>query len=290
MKYICFFTEGHNGDIVHSKSFVQDIADQLDIPCLYHHKKNLKLTEDLNVVTTQIAPSSYYEKFIETENIFFINTWLYPYLLEKNFQLDVNVETNYNIFSGVCERINKVFNTNIKLKSIENYLPFIDFSFSKTQNIDTYISQNQNKKILFCNGPCLSGQSPYNEDMSSIMEKLSSTYPDITFIATQRFDTEKSNIHFTDDIININECDLNEIGYLSTFCSLIIGRNSGPFCFCTIKQNYNDKNKIFYAFGHRKSDCFHGSLNIKSQFIFDYSSTEQDIYHSLNKIIVENLI
>lgn len=293
MKYVCFFSNGHNGDIVHSKAFVRDIAIQLkelNIPCMYHHNKDPKLTQDLPVIKSPVAPPDYYEKIIETENILFLNTWLFKYVAEKSNDLDISVKTNYHIYSNLCEKINQVFNTNIKLKSMEHYLPFIDFDLVEKQNIDEYISKDQNKKVLFCNNPPLSRQSQYDGDMSSIIEKLSAKYKDITFVATKKFDTQSENINFTDDIINIDECDLNEIGYLSRFCDLIIGRISGPFCFCTTKDNYDDENKIFYAFGHRKRDCFHGPLDIKCKFIFDYASTEEPIHNAIDQIILENLV
>jgi ADP-heptose:LPS heptosyltransferase len=289
MKYICFFTKGHNGDIVHSKAFIQDIATQLDIPCLYHHLNNPKISEDLSTTFTQISPPDYYSKFIETEKIFFINTWLWPYLLDNSFK-DVNIETNYHIYTGICNVLNERFNKNLKLKNIESYYPYIDFSKIEKRNIEKFVNSNSNKKVLFGNGPCLSGQSAYNQDLSDLVEILSQKYSDIIFIATKKFETESKNIVFTDDIIQINGCDLNEIGYLSTFCNLIIGRTSGPFCFSTIKENYNDENKIFYAFGHRIGDCFHGSIEIKAKYIFNDSENKEMIDASIDKTIQDYLV
>jgi hypothetical protein len=290
MNSICFFSNGHNGDIVHSKTFINDIANQLDIQCLYHHKKNIKITQDLKAITTQIAPSSYYEKFIETKNILFINTWLYPYLFDDSFDTyGVNMKTNYKIYSFICEKINSVFGTDIKLKEIDQYHPFINFDLVEKNLIDDFV-KDKSKKILFSNGPCLSGQSPYNEDMSNIINKLAKKYSDIIFIATHKFDIDADNIKFTEDIIKVQGCDLNEIGYLSTFCDLIIGRNSGPFCFCTIDKNFNDPNKIFYAFGHNQTDCFYQGSNIDCNFIFNYADNEYEILNCVDSIIVDNLI
>lgn len=289
MKYICFFTNGHNGDIVHSKGFIEYITKQLDIPCLYYHHNNYRISQDLSTIFTQISPPDYYSKFIETKEIFFINTWLWPYLLDNSFK-DVNIETNYYIYSGICDIINEKFNKNIKLKDIESYYPYIDFNKVEKKNIEKFVNTNLNKKILFCNGPCLSGQSAYNQDLSDLIKTLSQKYPNITFIATQKFQTNFNNIIFTDDIIQINGCDLNEIGYLSTFCDLIIGRNSGPFCFSTIKENYNDEKKIFFAFGHNKMDCFHGNVKIKAKFIFNNSENKELIDQSIEETIQNYLL
>jgi hypothetical protein len=289
MKKICLFTKGHNGDIVHSKSFVQDIANQTQVPCLYHHLNHPKVSQDSSTIKTPIYPGDYYEKFVENKNILFVNIWLWPYIIDRDF-IDVNVETNYYMFSKIYERINQFLGTNIKLKNIEEYLPYIDFDFVEKNNINNFVNIHSNKRVLLSNGPCLSGQSKYNDDMSDFIEDLSIQYPSIDFIATQKFNTEQENIYFTDDIIQSNECDLNEIGYLSTFCDLIIGKNSGPFCFCTIKQNYNNPNKIFFAFGHNKTDCFHGNVEIKSKFIFNSSENKDSICSSINQTISENLL
>jgi hypothetical protein len=295
MKIICFFNDGHNGDIVHSKKFVQDISNQLDFTCVYSHRKNIKLTRDLNIKTTQIFPSlkkeHYFEKFVLTENIFFISTWMYPYLMDINFQVNgINIDINYKAYSYICQQINETLGTQIQLKEIDYYLPFIDFKFIQKENVDNFILNNNNKKVLLCNGPCLSGQTKYNEDMSDFICDMATKYPNIIFIATQKFDSDLDNIKFTSDIIQINDCDLNEIGYLSTFCDLIIGRNSGPFCFCTIDQNLLDSNKIFYAFGHNERDCFHYGANINAKFLFDKSENKESICESMDKIIVDNLV
>lgn len=289
MKYICFFTNGHNGDVVHSKSFIEDITRQLDIPCLFHHKSNPKVSQDLTAKFTQISPPDYYSRFIETKKIFFVNTWLYPYSLD-DFFMGVNMDSNYQIYSGICEVLNQRFNKNIKLKDIELYLPFNNFDNMEKNNIEIFAKSNSNKKVLFCNGPCLSGQTCYNDDMSEIIQSLSKTYTDIIFIATQKFETICDNIVFTDDIINIKGSDLNEIGYLSTFCDLIIGRNSGPFCFCTNKTNYNNENKIFFAFGHDPKDCFHESVKIKAKFVFDNSENKDTINKSIEEVIKNYVI
>ena len=289
MKYICFFTNGHNGDIVHSKSFIEDITNQLDLPCFYHHKKNPIITQDLSSTYTQISPSDYYARFIDTEKIFFINTWLYPYS-QDNFFVGVNMDTNYKIYSIICDVINEKFNKNIKLKSIESYLPFINFDNVEKNNIENFVKSNSNKKVLLCNGPCMSGQSCYNDNLKELTEKLSQKYKQITFIATEKFQTNFDNIFFTDDIININKCDLNEIGYLSTFCDLIIGKNSGPFCFSTNKDNYNNEKMIFFAFGHNEGDCFHKNVQIKAKFIFNNSENKDIIDNSIEETIQKYLL
>ncbi len=289
MKYICFFNYGHTGDILFSKIFINDLIEQLDIYCLYHHNCHPRICEELPIQLTQILPQDYYSKFIETEKIFFVNTWLYPYSQDENFA-GVNIKSLYYVYNNICNVINEKFKTNIKLKSIENYFPSIYFNYLKKDNIDDFITKNTNKKVLFCNGPCLSGQSCYNDDMSELIEMLALKYKNLTFIATKKFQTNIKNIFFTDNINQIKGCDLPEIGYLSTFCNLIIGRNSGPFAYSFLKENFDDENKIIYAYGHNKTDCFNGNIKMKSKFIFDDCENKNKINSKIENLIINHLI
>jgi hypothetical protein len=305
MKNICFFSHGHNGDIAHTKTFLFDIVNQLDIPCFYYHEKNKRLTQDLPLVTLmeislpeEIDP--FIHKFIETEDTLYINIWLAPWRIDGSpLFYNINLSSFYNMFTYICEHINSLFGTNVKLKSVDSYFPIIDFNYVEKEKINSYVERSSNKKILFCNGPTLSGQSYYNGDMSGVIKDLSIKYKNIDFIATQKFDIDnlhtfsgpiKKNIYFTDDIIQIRNCDLNEIGYLSTFCNVIVGRTSGPFCFSTIMENYKNPQKIFYMMGQdRKKFCFHGDVKIDAKFIFKNDINEEMIYNTIDFIIKENL-
>lgn len=289
MKNICFFCLGHNGDIAHSKSFIKDIMSQLDVTYYFYHEQNFKSNKDLPLL--QKYPHTfpnwidhYTCKFEETEETLYINIWLIPWRSDNPDFFNINLKTFYGVFSIICERINLSFQANLKLKSIKDYFPTIDFDFVEKQNIDLYVNRSKNKKVLLCNGPCLSAQASYNGDMSDIIKKLSLEYSNIDFIATQKFliDEKDNNIYFTEDIIQIPDGDLNEIGYLSTFCDLIVGRNSGPFCFSTLKENYNDNTKIFYAFGENENlFCFHGDIEIDAKFIYNHGLNEETIYDTI---------
>jgi hypothetical protein len=287
MKYILFFTEGHNGDIVHNKAFIKDICENIDVKCFYHYNSSPSLIKDLNVKYTQIYTYNFYDSFFEMNSILYINVWLWPYMCENEEykQSGVNLRTNYKVFEQIYNKINSTFNTNLKLKPIEQYLPYIDFSKIDCSSVDNYIKKDNSKKVLFSNGPCLSGQSIHNDDMSDLIIELANQYKNITFIATKKFNCELDNIKFTDDIIQIKGCDLNEIGYLSTFCDLIIGKNSGPFCFSTIEQNLNDPTKTFYAFGQNPNDWFCTGADIKANHIFQSSEKIEDIHNDIKKLV-----
>jgi hypothetical protein len=68
------------------------------------------------------------------------------------------------------------------------------------------------------------------------------------------------NLYFTSDIINATNGDLNENSFVSTFCNLIIGRSSGPYCFTQTSENYSDPNKTFLCFDNTITNGFWVSL------------------------------
>jgi hypothetical protein len=161
------------------------------------------------------------------------------------------------------------------MKEKEFYLPSIDYSKFETKNIDDYISANGDaKKILICNGPVKSGQS-FNPNMKEQLEEVADKHPNVHFICTQKFETSKLNILFTDHIIADTEgsdkrapwedrqdniCDMHEISYLSTLCDAIVGKNSGPFVFCETKENYMNPAKKFLSFNSSWGNAFHSGI------------------------------
>lgn len=288
MKKICFFNHYHNGDIFHSKSFVQEIVNSIDVEFSYAHSNHPNLLKDLEIKHETIPDISHSVRFLEDGDTLYVNTWIGSYFVEgEKYYGECTLRFSYEMFSKIYDELNTRFGSNLKLSSIESYVPSVDYDKFYISNIDNYIQLDTNKKILFSNGPCLSGQCKYYGDMHPIINSLAEKYKNITFIVTHKLDTNHENIKFTSDIIKSPECDLNEIGYLSTFCDIIVGRNSGPFCFSTNKQNINNPNTTFYAFGEDITTCFLYEIDLNCAFIFEYFSNLENIESSIDKLILE---
>lgn len=291
MKSICFFCHFHNGDIYHIKEFLIDISSQLKTKYYIAHENSHLLTHDIDIEHISISKipllvGKHYTKFIETEDCLYVNVWIGGYFSPDNeYNMECSLRGFHRMFSLICNAINDRYGISLKLKDPEHYFPSIDYSKFDCKSIDEFLSEDKNDKVLICNGPSLSGQSRYNSDMSEIIEPLSQENPDKTFILTKKFKTDCSNIKFTDDIINSQSCDLNEISYVSKFCKLIVGRNSGPFCFTVTKENINDENKKFLAFGEKVTDCFPYMLDINSEFVFDYFTDINSLKESIDDLI-----
>lgn len=288
MNKICFFNHFHNGDIFHSKSFIEEIINSIDADFSYAHSNHSNLLKDLNIKHQSIPDISCTTKFLELDGILYVNTWIGSYFVKgEKYYGECTLRFSYEMFSKIYDELNKRLGCELKLSSIEKYIPNIKFSEFNILNIESYIQQDLNKKILFCNGPCLSGQCAYHGDMQPIINSLAGKYPNITFIVTHRISTDLQNIKYTGDLIDSSEGDLNEIGYLSTFCDIIIGRNSGPFCFSTNKRNVDNSKITFYAFGEDVLTCFLYEIDLDCSFIFEYFNGLENLETSIDKLILE---
>ncbi len=310
MKDICFFCHFHNGDIFHIKSFLREIISEIDTKYYIAHPNSPIITSDMDMeyINIPVQWSKFrftpYEgkenhteytdlllgkertKFIETEDCLFVNTWIGGYFSPDNeFNNECSLRGFHKMFLSIYEKINEVFGTELQLKALDEYLPFVDYSKIDCKNVDLFLEENTSEKILICNGPSLSGQTTYNTDMSEIINPLSEIHKDKTFICTKKFDTQSENIKFTDDIIDSDLCDLNQISYLSRSCYLTVGRNSGPFCFTITDQNTSDKNKTFLAFGTRATDCLLYGMDINCSFVFDYFDNIDKLYETISELI-----
>jgi len=286
MKKLCFFNFFHNGDLIHSKPFVRETIKHLGKErVMYAHNKDSVVVADLDIPVVRLEGISHKTKIINMNepDIMFVNTWIGSYF--DGFKGECTLNFNMKMWNVIYQDINTVFGKKMKLGPVENYLPYVDYAKFDLANVRSYIDSDSQKKILFCNGPAMSGQCEYNGDMEEIIIPLAVNHPEITFITTKELEKTPPNVKYTGNIIRSERCDLNEIAYLSKYCSLIIGRNSGPFCFASTGENLNDPSKTFYAFGHQESDCFAMGIPIKSNYIFEKYESPDQLHNSIKQLV-----
>lgn len=295
MKSICFFNCYHNGDVFNSKAFVTEIMRNIDTKYYYAHNNNPKIIADLPIEQINLSQIENFnncsDKFIITDDVVYVNTWIGPYF-EPNGECTLRF--SYYMYGKIYEELNRIFGSSLSLGKAINYFPKVDYSFfPDVSKVDAFLAENNSykKKILISNGPGHSNQvARYNEDMSDIIDKLAEYYSyshsNYLFIATHKYDTKMNNVRFTDDIIQAQNGDLNEISYLSKFCDFVIGRSSGPYSFSCTYDNMNDETKTFFCFGDRRNDCFQvGIEETKNKFIFHTFQTKEILYENLEKCL-----
>lgn len=289
-KKIVFFNHYHRGDLLTHKEFIRQLREELpECDYEYMHFNHSKLTRDLDIPKVG-EPSNLDHKtpFYQDGETLYINTWIGCHwdIFCKNG--GINMHSLWEQWNTMLDTINPFFGTDIKLRTEkESYLSTIDFTRFNVSSIDEFVKfSGEHKRVLVCNGAPKSGQS-FNSDMKEFLAPLADKYVDTHFICTQKFDSAYKNIFFTDDIIldtdvedkrapwedrELNNCDLQEISYLSERCDLIIGKNSGPFVFCETKNNYMDSTKQFLSFnvswgiGESPTETMSHNLNIACRY------------------------
>lgn len=287
MKSICFYNHYHNGDIFCSKAFAQDIMNHVQTDHYYSHRMTPSVLKDMNIKTIPLLSNLPQKQHIIVDNnTVFINTWVGAYFdIGLKYQNECTLRFLYEAYARVYDVVSDIFKVPIKLGPLEDYYPLCNYNRLDLSTVNEWLNENQTKKVLISNGPCHSGQCEYNGDMVEIVNTLAGVRKDVTFIVTQPIETYRKNIVATSRITKMNEFDLNEISYLSTHCDVIIGRNSGPLCFCSTKENLNDASKTFYSFGTKDTDCLTYGINTKAKQVFEKYTDLDNLKKSLIGII-----
>jgi len=287
---ITFFNYFHNGDLHFSREFCKDIMQQLpDYKFQYCHSMKTYVLEDVCEFKMLGSIPDPHSMVTPVENNLFVNTWIgqsYGRFHQIETPHHCGINGNYAMYTEIYDMINRLLKTNLKLKESKNeYIPNINFD--KISNIKDLKVNFKKKPILFCNNLCHSGQS-HNYDLTPVIENISSQFKDEIFLVTNRY----NNYEFTQpNVFYIDTFNLNQIGYYSLYCKLIIGRSSGPYCFALTKKNLYDSTKSFIGLGTdhggEKDLCW----GIKPAGLWFYNlspdlkSVEETIYYGISEHI-----
>jgi hypothetical protein len=134
-------------------------------------------------------------------------------------------------------------------RQIVDYIPDIDYNRVKLGDAYQFIEEHRGKRmVILCNGPTGSGHAANFsfELMVAMLPPMENTI----FIFTEDHDVHAPNWYSTDDITlrPPGGSDMLAISYLSTFCSVIVGRCSGAQMPCETKQNWMDPSKTLLSF------------------------------------------
>jgi hypothetical protein len=290
---IVFYSYFHNGDVFFSKPFIKQIMETIPVKFYYAHRNHPKILMDVDIqqIMLQQSMPMHSNKVIRANNACLVNTWIgahFPFGVPGNKEGSCTIGYSYGMYELIYDQLNKIYGSNLKLnEDIKSYFSYINFDKFDLSKVKKYLSQDSRKKILISNNPGLSNQCSYNGNMQDIVEHLASSFKDISFICTLKFTTNHRNIFFTDDINQENQCDLNEISYLSKFCDIIVGRSSGPFSFSLTRENIQDYSKVFICFGDRITDCYQHNVKTNSKFVFEKILTQESLLNTIKNEINE---
>ena len=281
-----FFNHFGNGDIFESREFIRDIMNIYPAE-EYHYLtgKSKRLLLDLDypkLIVENVFPDflDIRTKFKEVNNDLYINTWIgrdSKYVLPG---FACTLEMLYKMYNDI---LNEIDGSSLSLQPID-YLTTIDYSVFDIKLINkvvTELKKDYKTFVLISNGHVQSSQAE-NFDMSPLIAKLVNKYPGILFFVTSDINFDELDLAYTQNIINANtltkdglDSNLNELSYLSTFCKVIIGKNSGPQVFSWTKENcFSDKINITFT---KNINCGHFVHHLPITMIKCWSS-ETDIW------------
>lgn len=274
-----FYNQFHNGDIHYSREFVKDIIKKTKFKNYYYAHCNktgilkdiLELKEIKFELNNELQTLDYFIKNGDT----YINTWIGQSKF-KYLSNGLNINSLYDMYRNTYQFLNINLN-----EDIDTYIPRINYDMIDKLKIDSFINKNK-MNILVCNGSFNSKQSTEQKFDPFIID-LAEKFPDSNYIFTNKndeYEIKSSNVYYTNDIIGIDtslDTDLIEISYLSKFCNIIIGKESGPFVFATTYDNLMDKNKTFLNVSndlnwifYPKGNCdYIWSNNYEYQFMYE---------------------
>jgi hypothetical protein len=297
---IILFNHFHRGDLFTHKEFARHLKSIFpSYNYEYWHYNHPKVNLDLNIPLTNLPNTlDNNVKFYDQGEVIAINTWIGVWKDIFARHGGVNLQSLYESWEQIFDKLGaKLYD------DPERYLPEIDYSYFNVKKVDEFVTNNDRKKILICNGKPMSNQS-FESDMSEVIEMFAKQNDDVDFICTKKIKANAFNIFCSDDIIQDTEqfftgvnpywfdrpqntCDLNEISYLSTKCDAIVGKNSGPFVFCETGSNLKDESKIIVSFCKGPNETMSNGVNIKCNYKHITDHSDESIYKTFEWVINE---
>lgn len=281
-KIVTFFNWHQNGDLYHSRGILSWITKHLkntDIEVrLTHRLKNLQtLVDDLPqqyLPGTNVDLTPYYHAGDEGEQELIINTWIasYPYFCRVFDCINATTTRDHTMY--IINLINFTYDTRIPYPTTEDIIPTVPTSLPNLQeaNILLELTKGYKKRILVCNGPVGSFQTP----PFNIAEKIRcmvETHKDCAFIYTESDSMITSDNEFVIDEL-VPRSNINEIVYISTFCDVLVSRMSGPGCAICVHENFFNPNLSFICLTDNQNFAhWYKNGTCKYEWTNNYSNT-----------------
>ncbi len=273
----------HNGDLFFSRGLLKLLSQKYEV--IMYHNNNTPLFSDLSYVEEIKGIPSEFLPETDSSQIAYngvINAWIGQGGLHYHSRqpYGCTFENYFEIIKDVARYLQ------LKISNTEDYLP--EVNFNKIENFDKITDKmnnfklNYRKIILISNGDVMSEQS-VNFNFTEIVDELSKKYNDYLFLLTKKTSLINENVIYTESITQTLP-DLLQISLISLFCDVIIGRDSGPYCFTHVKDNILNPNKKYICFSNNKQSGIFYS-NSKVDFTWSNNYNLNDIKNIIDSKI-----
>ena len=280
---IIFYNQFGAGDIFESREFVKAWIKLVPSEhYMYAHGKHPSILKDIK----ELEFKEFTEHMVSMRGVWddnngnlYVNTW-------------IGRDGQY-VLPGIGCTVEKLYKMHNDMLSVYgfgslpgipyDYIPTINYSLFNIKEVDRFMGKHAEQKILFDNGLVQSNQA-FNFNFDSIIYEIADTHKDICFITSKPLPIPLDNVFSIGSIAKSDGFgfDLNEFSYASTFCDILIGRNSGPHVHTQVKQNCDNPNKKLLSFTYeQQGSSFVVNTNVQ---IKKYWSNAVDDTGVINKI------
>jgi hypothetical protein len=266
---INIYNHFHNGDIFYARVLINALIEKYNVN--FYHNLNSPLLSDIDGLTEiKGVPPNFdihwsnlnnknVNSWIGQQNMIFVNTPIPGCSFENYFTLVKQIISHYGIDIKTDEHF---------------YLPVVNYerihNYEMINEKMSELKSKYKKIILLSNGNVNSGQS-LNIDLSTVIINLANINPNCLFLTTNDIQTEYDNIINTSVLTNTIP-DLLQISLISTFCDVIVGRASGPYCFTHTKENLLNENKTYISFSYNQNEgIWYKGLRAKQLWSSDFN-------------------
>lgn len=245
---VLFYNHFGAGDVYESREFIKEWMRLVPANSYhYSHGKDPRILKDIErlhfkEVTQHMDPMR--GVWDDLNGNLYVNTWIGRdgrYVLPG---IGCTVEKLYQMHNDLL----RVYDLGQLAGQPINYIPDIDYYQYDLVECNKFMGTcNGETKVFIDNGLVQSNQAE-NFDFSPIIEAVAKNHLKKKFIITHQFPTSVPNIFFTSEITRVEKFDLNEVSYLSVFCDVLIGRNSGPHVFTQNRTNCECEEKKLLSF------------------------------------------
>ena len=224
---ICFYNEGHIGDLLLNLPFIKLLIDKYPENEYYQYRYGTGTTFHDSLIKG-VGGLSYTEKMDGDINI---PTWMcnkeYAEWVAAD---DYPLVDHFSVQEFYWEKIYKKhgFDVDIPADLGINYNFLLDSQ--SIISIGEY-AVKEKKKVLIFNQKARSGQAD-NQDYKSYLVRIANIFDECDFLYTNEEDIDSklildNNLIHTPTIFGNHDCDIIHNSYLSLYCDIIIGRANG---------------------------------------------------------------
>ena len=282
---VIFYNHFGAGDIFESREFVKEWMRLVpSSEYFYSHGKNPRILLDISELQYK-EPTVHMDAmrgvWDDLNGNLYVNTWIGRdgrYVLPG---IGCTVEKLYDMHNDML----RVYKLGELSGEPIDYIPSINYREYNIAGLEKFAVEHSQNMIYWDNGLVQSSQAR-NFDFNPIVEEVAKNRKDYTFILTHRYNTAETNVHFISDFTGGVGFDLNEASFISLFCDVLIGRNSGPHVYTQVKPNVdNPYTKLLSFTYHQQGSSFVVNTDVAIQKIWSPAISKADVIRIIEETI-----